>query len=72
MFAKTGAVSKADVLLDKNTNRSRGFGFIEMENDSDADKAIEMWNGQDMDGRKLVVNEARPLEPRAPRSESRY
>ena len=54
--------------MDKMTGRSRGFGFVEMENDADAQKAIEMWNNQDFDGRKLTVNEAKPMEPRAPRS----
>jgi RNA recognition motif-containing protein len=54
--------------MDKMTNRSRGFGFVEMATDEEAQKAIEMWNGQDFDGRKLTVNEAKPLEARAPRS----
>jgi cold-inducible RNA-binding protein len=54
--------------MDKMTGRSRGFGFVEMENDADAQKAIEMWNGKDFGGRKLTVNEAKPMEARAPRS----
>jgi len=66
-FSQTGAVEKASVITDKMTGRSRGFGFVEMANDDEADKAIEMWNGKDLDGRKLTVNEARPLEERAPR-----
>ncbi len=66
-FAKAGAVSSATIVTDKMTGRSRGFGFVEMTNDEDADKAIEMWNGQDLDGRKLTVNEAKPMEARPPR-----
>lgn len=65
-FAQAGAVISATVLSDKMSGRSRGFGFVEME-DADATKAIEMWNGKELDGRKLRVNEARPLEERAPR-----
>ena len=67
-FAKAGAVASASIIMDKMTGRSRGFGFVEMENDADAQKAIEMWNGQDLGGRKLTVNEAKPMEARAPRS----
>ena len=55
---------KAKVIIDKMTGRSKGFGFVEMENDAEADKAIADMNGKDMDGRNLVVNEARPMEPR--------
>jgi RNA recognition motif-containing protein len=67
-FTKAGAVASVTILMDKMTGRSRGFGFVEMENDEDAAKAIEMWNGVDFNGRKLTVNEAKPMEPRAPRS----
>ncbi len=66
-FAQAGAVSSATIITDKMTGRSRGFGFVEMTSDEDAQKAIEMWNGKDFGGRKLTVNEAKPLEPRAPR-----
>jgi RNA recognition motif-containing protein len=59
-FAEFGAVSRAKVVTDRDTGRSRGFGFVEMVNDDEAHKAIEELNGSDMDGRKLVVNEARP------------
>lgn len=59
-FEQVGPVAKADVLTDKMTGRSRGFGFVEMESDADADAAIEKLNGSDLDGRKLVVSEARP------------
>jgi RNA recognition motif-containing protein len=66
-FSKAGAVVSANVIMDKMSGRSRGFGFVEME-DADAGKAIDMWNGKELDGRALTVNEARPMEPRAPRS----
>lgn len=68
-FAQAGEVSSASIIMDKMTGRSRGFGFVEMVNAEDAAKAIEMWNGKDFEGRRLTVNEARPLEPRAPRRE---
>ncbi len=63
-FAKAGNVLSATIIMDRMTNRSKGFGFVEMENDNEADKAIEMYNNQELDGRKIVVNEARPLEKR--------
>ncbi len=66
-FAQAGTVSSATIIVDKMTGRSRGFGFVEMASDEEAQKAIEMWNGKDFGGRKLTVNEAKPLEPRAPR-----
>lgn len=68
-FAKAGEVASANVIVDKMTGRSKGFGFVEFVDDADADKAIEMWNGKDFGGRKLAVNEARPMEPRAPRGD---
>ncbi len=63
-FAQAGAVQDASIVMDKMTGRSRGFGFVEMVNDEDADKAIEMWNGKELDGRRLTVNEARPMAER--------
>jgi len=63
-FSQAGTVSSAVVITDKLTHRSKGFGFVEMPNDEEADAAIEMWNNQEIDGRKVVVNEARPLEKR--------
>lgn len=63
-FEQAGAVISAVVIMDKMTGRSKGFGFVEMENDADADKAIEMYNGKELDGRNVTVNEARPMEPR--------
>ncbi len=68
-FAQAGTVTSATIITDKMTGRSRGFGFVEMASDEDAQKAIEMWNGKDFGGRKLTVNEAKPLEARPPRRE---
>jgi len=70
-FAQAGEVTSATIIMDKMTGRSKGFGFVEFANDADADKAIDMWNGKELDGRKLTVNEARPMEPRAPRDNNR-
>ena len=70
-FAEVGEVIKADIIMDRMTGRSKGFGFVEMANDAEADAAIAKWNGQELDGRKLTVNEARPMEPRAPRGDFR-
>ena len=67
-FSAAGSVDTATVIVDKFSGRSKGFGFVEMSTDEDAQKAIEMFNGQDMGGRNIVVNEARPMEPRAPRA----
>lgn len=61
-FAAYGAVSRAKVVIDRKTGRSRGFGFVEMENDSEADAAIQALNGSDLGGRNLIVNTARPKE----------
>ncbi len=66
-FSAIGTVESATVIIDKMTNRSKGFGFVEMANDEEAQKAIEALNGKDLDGRNITVNEARPMEPRAPR-----
>lgn len=66
-FLKAGSVTSASVIMDKMTGRSRGFGFVEMDNDDEADKAIEMWNGKELGGRTLTVNEAKPMGDRAPR-----
>ncbi len=67
-FSQVGTVQSATIIMDKMTGRSKGFGFIELANDEDADKAIAMWNGKGLDGRTLTVNEARPMEARAPRT----
>ncbi len=62
LFSKFGQVVSAVVVKDRATGRSRGFGFVEMANDNEAEEAIKQLNGSDMDGRKIVVNEARPRE----------
>jgi hypothetical protein len=63
-FAQFGTVSSAKVMMDRETGRSKGFGFVEMGSDAEAQSAINGMNGQQMDGRALVVNEARPREER--------
>ena len=65
-FGKAGNVVSSAIIIDRMTGRSKGFGFVEMSSEEDAQKAIEMYNGADFEGRKLTVNVARPLEPRAP------
>ena len=59
-FSKAGEVASASIVTDRETGRSRGFGFVEMADDSGASAAIEMWNGKEFDGRPLTVSEARP------------
>ena len=66
-FAKAGTVDSATIITDKMSGRSKGFGFVEMSSDEEATKAMEMWNGKELDGRTLTVNEARPMEERPPR-----
>ena len=66
-FAQAGTVESATVITDKFSGRSKGFGFVEMSSDEEAQKAIEMFNGKELEGRTITVNEARPMEPRAPR-----
>lgn len=65
MFAAHGAVKSAQVIMDRDTGRSKGFGFVEMSNDQEAQAAITAMNGQQVDGRSLTVNEARPREERS-------
>src|SRR5499425_2430914 len=64
LFQDHGAVSRAQVITDRETGRSRGFGFVEMDNDAEAQAAIDALNGQPYKGRPLTVNEARPREDR--------
>jgi len=66
-FSEFGTVDSAHVITDRATGRSKGFGFVEMSNDGEANAAIENVNGVEFDGRRLVVNEARPREERPPR-----
>ncbi len=67
-FSAFGAVNSAKVMMERDTGRSKGFGFVEMGSDAEAQSAIEGMNGQSLGGRSLVVNEARPMEARPPRS----
>lgn len=64
LFAQAGQVTSAKVISDKYSGRSRGFAFVEMASEEESKRAIEMFNGKDIDGRALVVNEARPREDR--------
>lgn len=66
-FAQAGTVTSATVIMDRMSGRSKGFGFVEMSTPEEADKAIEMWNGKELDGRSLTVNVARPQTERPPR-----
>ena len=67
-FGAFGQVTSAKVMMERDTGRSKGFGFVEMGSDAEAQSAISGMNGQSLGGRSLVVNEARPMEPRPPRS----
>ena len=67
-FSQFGTVGSAKVMMERDTGRSKGFGFVEMGSDAEAQAAIQGVHGQNYGGRDLVVNEARPMEPRAPRS----
>ncbi len=64
LFSQYGKVVSAQVLKDRETGRSRGFGFVEMSSEEEAQKAVEALNGSDMEGRKIVVNVARPRADR--------
>jgi cold-inducible RNA-binding protein len=66
-FAPYGNVVSATVIVDRMTGRSKGFGFVEFETAEEAQKAIDSMDGKDLDGRKITVNIARPMEERAPR-----
>ncbi|HET7834427.1 MAG TPA: RNA-binding protein [Variovorax sp.] len=65
-FSQYGSVASAKVMMERDSGRSKGFGFVEMGTDAEALAAIEGLNGQALDGRSLTVNEARPMEPRSP------
>jgi cold-inducible RNA-binding protein len=75
-FAQCGTVESAKIIMDRDTGRSKGFGFVEMSSDAEAADAISKFNGADYDGRSLTVNEARPMAPRdnsrGPRPGGRY
>ena len=65
LFSQFGSVQSAQIIVDRDTNRSKGFGFVEMGTDQEAQAAIQGLNGHDHDGRNLTVNEAKPREPRS-------
>ena len=67
-FGQFGSVTSAKVMMERDTGRSKGFGFVEMGNDAEAQAAIGGMNGQSLGGRSITVNEARPMEARPPRS----
>ncbi len=67
-FSSFGKVDSVKIITDRDTGRSKGFGFVEMGDDNEAEKAIGSMNGADFGGRTLTVNEARPMAPREPRS----
>jgi hypothetical protein len=64
LFAQAGAIKSVSIVKDRETNQSRGFGFVEMATDEEARKAVQLCDGHELDGRNLRVNEARPMEPR--------
>lgn len=68
LFSKAGTVVSAKVITDRDTGRSKGFGFVEMQSDEEAQKAIDMLNETEIEGRKIAVNIARPMEERPQRS----
>ena len=68
LFAQAGNVVSAVIIMDKMSGRSKGFGFVEMSTNEEAQAAIGMFNDQEFEGRKLTVNEARPMEARPPRT----
>ncbi len=68
LFAQAGTVVSATVITDKFTGKSKGFGFVEMSSADEANKAVEMLNGKDLDGRAINVSQARPQQPREPGS----
>jgi RNA recognition motif-containing protein len=70
-FAKAGTVVSARIIKERETGRSKGFGFVEMETEEMAEAAIDMWNGKDLDGRELIVNIARAEEKREDRGPRR-
>ncbi|MDO8639392.1 MAG: RNA-binding protein [bacterium] len=67
VFSQAGTVELVRIITDKMSGRSKGFGFVEMSTDDEAAKATEMFNGKEIDGKNVTVNEARPMEARPPR-----
>ena len=70
LFSQYGTVTETNLIMDRETNRPRGFGFVTMSSSEEGQKAIEALHGQNHDGRDLTVNEAKPMEARGPRRES--
>ena len=70
-FSQCGQVDSAKIITDRDTGRSKGFGFVEMSSDAEAAQAISRFNGADFDGRTMTVNEAKPMEPRENRGGGR-
>lgn len=68
LFSQAGEIKEVIVITDRETRRSKGFGFVEMMTQAEAEKAVQMFNNQDLQGRRLMVNVARPREERGPRS----
>ncbi len=68
LFSQAGTVESANIITDRMSGRSKGFGFVEMSSEEEAQKAIDMFHGKEYEGRNLTVNEARPLEERPKRS----
>jgi RNA recognition motif-containing protein len=71
-FSAAGTVVSAKVIVDRESNRSKGFGFVEMSSDEEAKKAVDELNGKELDGRAITVNEARPREERPQGGGNRY
>lgn len=65
-FSQAGTVESATIIMDKMTGRSKGFGFVELSSDEEAAKAIETWDGKELDGRTIKVDKARPMKKRDP------
>lgn len=71
LFSGAGTVESATIIVDKISGRSKGFGFVEMSSEEEAQKAKEMFNGKELDKRNIIVDEARPMKERPPRESSR-
>lgn len=72
LFGQAGTVDSSNVIMDRESGRSKGFGFVEMSENSEAQAAIEMFNGKDLGGRAMNVSEAKPQAPRNDRPSRRY
>ncbi len=72
LFSQAGTVESAVIITDRVSGRSKGFGFVEMATEKEAEKAIEMFNGKELDGRTITVNEARPMEKRSFSPQGRF